>query len=184
MFSTNAGNMYRIAITNAQDILKIDAEFLEQVTRQTLSAERVGEAEISIALVDNATIHDLNVRHLQHDEPTDVLSFLLDCRPPEAAEQPDDVGKQIEGEVVLSVEMAVQRAAEFGWTPHDELLLYLVHGLLHLCGYDDLSEAQREEMRSRERTNLKVWDLQPRYETSSISSVVSELSPGVSGAGH
>ncbi len=63
-------------------------------------------------------------------------------------------GRRIDGEVLVSAEMAVQMSARFGWSPRDELTLYLVHGLLHLCGYDDLSPAERRLMRQRERTIL------------------------------
>ena len=59
--------------------------------------------------------------------------------------------------------MAAQRAAEYQWTPHEELILYLVHGLLHLCGYDDLTPAERRIMRAREKEILAYWNLTPHY---------------------
>jgi probable rRNA maturation factor len=68
--------------------------------------------------------------------------------------QPRSAGRGIDGEVLVSAEMAVQMADRFGWSPRDELTLYLVHGLLHLCGYDDLSPAERRLMRERERAIL------------------------------
>jgi len=165
--------MYSIQIANVQDQVEIDESLLRQVTEKTLSAEQVAEAQISIAVVDNARIRVLNCRHLGHDYDTDVLSFLLECEESAAPENgtPADSGaesrrgrgKRIEGEVVISAEMAAATAGDFDWSPHDEIVLYLVHGLLHLVGYDDCSDAQRQEMRFHERSLLSAWDLVPRY---------------------
>ena len=176
--------MYEIAIANEQTLLEIDEEHLRSVARQVLSSEEVRAASVSIAIVDDAALRTLNRRHLGHDYDTDVLSFLLECehddsptvgwaessRPttstPRAAK--DDVapaprgrGKRIEGEVIASAEMAIKMAGEFHWRPIDELTLYIVHGLLHLAGYDDLSDKERELMRSRERALLSQWNLAP-----------------------
>jgi probable rRNA maturation factor len=85
-------------------------------------------------------IHRLNREYLAHDYPTDVLSFLLGRR--------DD---QLCGEIVVSADMAVARCGEFGLSPQDELTLYLIHGALHLVGYDDKTPEQSERMREREQ---------------------------------
>ncbi len=143
----------RIEICNQQTQLAIDEAFLIEVARQTLLDEQAASAEISIAVVDNQTIHALNRQHLKHDYPTDVLSFRLN----------DDGDKHIEGEVVISAEMASENADGFRWSPQSELLLYLIHGLLHLCGHDDHSEIDRNRMRARERKILRLWNLEPQY---------------------
>jgi len=171
--------MYSIQIANIQDQVEIDESLLQQIAEKTLAAEQVAAAEISIAVVDNARIRVLNCRHLGHDYDTDVLSFLLDCEessPPQNSapprnsaavdpgeESPRGRGKRIGGEVILSAEMAVATAEDFDWSPHDEIVLYLVHGLLHLVGYDDCSDTQRRTMRFRERSLLSTWDLVPQY---------------------
>ena len=69
----------------------------------------------------------------------------------------------IEGEVIVSAEMALQMAEQYHWHGADELCLYLVHGLLHLCGYDDLTEVEQIVMRQREREILRHWNLTPHY---------------------
>ncbi len=160
--------MYAIEINNAQEYVEIDASFLREVAEGTLSEEHVARAQISIALVDNATIQELNRQYLGHDEATDVLSFLLECQSVgqsdgSSGQWPRGTGKRLEGEVILSTEMAFNTAPEFHWTPHDEVVLYLVHGLLHLLGYDDLCRGEKQMMRSRERAILKFWNLTPRY---------------------
>lgn len=164
--------MYDIEISNEQDQLELSADWLREIVQQTLTQEQVQAASISIAVVDNATIWRLNKRHLQHDYPTDVLSFLLDSDP----EQPCSsglrgAGRRLEGEVIVSAEMAMQMAAQYHWRGADELCLYLVHGLLHLCGYDDLSAAEQLIMRQRERDVLRCWNLIPHYAEETITSI-------------
>lgn len=156
--------MFEIEISNEQDQLELSADWLQEVVQTTLTAERVRSASISVAVVDNATIWRLNRRHLQHDYPTDVLSFLLDSDPEATSSTgPRGSGRQLEGEVIVSAEMAMQMAAQYDWSARDELCLYLVHGLLHLCGYDDLTADEQVVMRGREREILGLWNLIPHY---------------------
>jgi probable rRNA maturation factor len=120
---------------------------------------------LSVAIVDGLTMRRLNATHLDHDFDTDVLSFLFEVqqRQPATGDALRGAGKAIEGEVIVSADMAVRQAHEFDWSPQDELVLYLVHGLLHLVGYDDLSPDEKRVMRSRERDILSLWQLVPRY---------------------
>ena len=173
---------YEIEINNSQDHVVIDESFLRDVAGRTLSEEQIDRAEISIALVDDTAIRKLNRRYLDRDEATDVLSFLLECdRSTQLkstnADGPRGAGKRIQGEVILSTETALKTAPEFAWTPHDEVVLYLVHGLLHLAGYDDLSESERRLMRSRERAILSSWNLTPRYDETASDAPLSDRSP-------
>ena len=146
---------YQIAIADEQSALSLDQSLLREATMAVLESEGIAAASISIALIDDETMHELNRRHLEHDYPTDVLSFLLDS---------DAETNRFEGEILISTDTAVRQAREFGWRPEDETLLYLIHGLLHLCGYDDHTDEDRQAMRLREQTLLARWNLQPRYE--------------------
>ncbi len=110
------------------------------------------EAQVSLAIVDDSTIHRLNRQFLNHDYATDVLSFLIERS-----------ADRLEGEVIASTDTAIRSAAQYGWAPADELLLYVIHGTLHLVGYDDLSPGPLAEMRERERACLKRFGLEPRY---------------------
>ena len=140
--------MFNIEINDQQSRLAIDAERLSHMVETILAEEGVEAATINIAVVDDPTIHDLNRRFLEHDEPTDVLSFILD----------DEEGG-LEGDVIVSADTAARSAEQFGWSADDELLLYVVHGLLHLVGYDDLDPASQAEMRGRERYFLAAFGL-------------------------
>jgi probable rRNA maturation factor len=148
--------MYRIAITNRQSALKLDKPALRRIVRDVLEHEGISAAEISLVFVGDAEMHALNRRHLEHDYPTDVLSFLLD-------ESQTDVGRSIEAEIIVSTEYAARSAPQFGWTAANECTLYVVHGLLHACGYDDLTPSNKAHMRRAERAALRRHGLEPRY---------------------
>ena len=159
---------YEVAIDDSQKALKVNHQRLLDVARSVLAAEQCVSATISLAIVDNELIHELNIRYLAHDFPTDVLSFLLEeeldpAMLPIPKGSPRGYGKRIEGEVILSAEMAKQSAAKYGWKPQDELTLYVVHGLLHLCGHDDMTRKMQAAMQQREVEVLADWGLTPHY---------------------
>lgn len=141
--------MSRISIATPQEIVPIDRARMRETVRAVLAGEDVADYEISLAFVDNPTIHRLNQRYLQHDEPTDVLSFPLS----------DPNASKLAGELVLGVEVAAEQAAARGHDLQMELMLYVIHGLLHLCGYDDHDDADRAAMRERERHYLRQLGL-------------------------
>jgi probable rRNA maturation factor len=146
---------FSIAFTNRQHILSVDRRRLARLARSVLAREQVVQAEISVAILDDPQIHALNREFLHHDFPTDVISFLLDGG---AA-----CGKTIDGEIVISAETARRAAGDHGTAPEFELALYLVHGLLHLCGYDDRTPHEERRMRRREAQALREWkDPPPR----------------------
>lgn len=146
--------MYEIEVADQQQCLTIDENFVRNIVRQTLETEQVASAIISVAIVDNAQIHELNRQYLNHDYETDVLSFLLDESRDSSVIQSDEMprgaGRSIDGEIIVSAEMAIEMATDYDWEAVDELTLYLVHGLLHLCGYDDLTADELPIMRARE----------------------------------
>jgi probable rRNA maturation factor len=149
-----------IEVSNLQSHVRIAARQLLKIVRAVLAAEQVASATLSVVLADNATVRRVNRDFLQHDYDTDVLSFLFESTPAPASEGRPirsahrSHGRHLDGEVLASAEMAAQTAGRFGWSARDELTLYLVHGLLHLCGYDDVSPQERRIMRGRERSIL------------------------------
>ena len=143
--------MSKIAVHSPQEIVPVDRGRMREIARAVLEGEDIRDFELSLAFVDNATIHRLNKQYLDHDEPTDVLTF-----PYSAAN-----AKKLEGELVLGVEIAREQAQERGHDVHAELALYVIHGLLHLCGYDDKSPAAEQSMRAREAHYLAKLGLPP-----------------------
>ncbi len=141
--------MIRVSIASPQEIVEPPYAKLREVGRVVLEGEGVTEAKISLAFVDDATIHGLNKRFLNHDEPTDVITFPLS----------GPGAKKLEGELVVGVEVAKRQADERGHAVDAELCLYVIHGLLHLCGYDDKKPKDAAQMRVKERHYLKTLGL-------------------------
>lgn len=219
---------FEIDIRNTQNKVDVDCDALVAALEKALRIEGVSAAVLSVSIVDNAAIHVINRDHLQHDYPTDVISFQLDfrtgdessgedsfgdpweeefsedafdaegssdaandeedeldddnqqCSPERlrgmgaevstGAEDSDSVpseglraaGAMIEGEIIASAEMAAEMAADGGFAPQSELTLYVVHGMLHICGYDDLTPEEQAIMRVREAVIMQSLQLTTR----------------------
>jgi probable rRNA maturation factor len=138
-----------VEVSDTQGHLRVDRSSLIELVHGALAAQHVTCASISIAVVDDAGIHALNRDYLGHDWPTDVISFPLS-----ALDEP-----VLTGEVVVSAEMACAQARAIGVEPYEELALYIVHGLLHLCGFDDHDGADAQRMRQREGELLALAGL-------------------------
>lgn len=123
-----------IHVSTVRDALCPPARTLTELTVRVMNGENVTFLQVGIILADHEIVTDLNRRFLDHDRPTDVLSFRLNDEAP------------LEGEVYVDVETAAERCEEFGTTPADEILRYVVHGLLHLAGYDDSTAEERTRM--------------------------------------
>lgn len=134
-----------ISIANQQDRLELDYQRIKAVACAVLEGEEVKKAKVTIACLTDSAIAILNQRFLQHEGPTDVISFPY-----------HQSKNNLQGELAVSTDTAYSAAADRNHSPADELLLYIVHGLLHLCGYDDLDDQSRAEMRARERHYLNL----------------------------
>jgi probable rRNA maturation factor len=134
---------FELSLANQQSAHTVNENRLIDAARRVLVDSKFTSASISLAVVDDPTIHQLNRQFLSHDWPTDVLSFVLDTS-----------DSHLNGEVVLSADTAATAAVDEGWNPDDEQLLYVIHGMLHLVGLDDQSEAEQRNMRAAERFYL------------------------------
>jgi probable rRNA maturation factor len=143
--------MLSIELSNEQESLAFDEKRLKQAAESILREAGFTAGSLSIAVVDDPTIHELNRQFLAHDYPTDVLSFLLEQQ-----------GQRIEGEVVASADTARRTAEQLGLPPEDELLLYVIHGTLHIVGHDDSEDEQRSAMRAAERSCLAKFGVELR----------------------
>lgn len=196
-----ADSAFEIDISNRQSALAFDEKRVQAAVLRALAIEQVASAVLSISIVDNSAIHKINRDHLQHDYPTDVISFQLDFVSADDLQCDDEVenddedlldeddseddaeinddsvdvtdcelltegraaGAAIEGEIIASAEMAVSMATDGEWSAEAELILYIVHGLLHICGYDDLTPEEKCIMRARERAILSELGLTAIY---------------------
>ena len=108
---------------------------------------------LQIIILDAKRMAELNERHLQHHGSTDVLTFDLRSQSPLSdGESPDE---RVTAEVYVCPEVAIQYAKEHQLDPSRELLLYAVHGMLHLAGYDDIDDDDRAQMRRAEAIVMK-----------------------------
>lgn len=102
--------------------------------------------EITYVFCNDDYLHKLNVQFLQHDTLTDVISF------------DNSLGKQIHGEIYISVERVKDNAIDFNVPFNEEFHRVMIHGVLHFCGYKDKSIEDQSMMRKKEDTALKVLD--------------------------
>jgi probable rRNA maturation factor len=140
----------QISITSHREPELLDLAAFERLARYVLEREDVPEmAELSLAIVDLEEMTSLNERYRGIEGPTDVLSF--GCDDPCAVEGDEPITL---GDVVVAPEVAVRQAEEYGHTVEEELNLLLVHGILHLLGYEHESDDDAAVMQERERALL------------------------------
>ena len=131
-----------IYLTNLQRKARIPRKRLLESARKVVRTEGF-KGDLGLVFVDDAEIARINRRFLGKNSPTDVISFPL-----------DDAFDSLAGEVVISAETARREAAARRTPIYRELALYVVHGILHLCGYDDTTPEKAEKMREREKYYL------------------------------
>lgn len=139
-----AGARPRVLISNRQR-RPIDEEGVRSLARDTIRSEGIEDAELSVSFVDADEIAGLHERFMDEPGPTDVLSFPLDD-----AESEDRDGVRVLGDVVVAPSEAERNNPG---DPDGEIRLLLVHGILHLLGYDHEEEGARARM----------WERQERY---------------------
>jgi len=119
----------------------VNKENLKRIAEKVLKGEKGGNKTISIALVGKIKIKELNRRYRKKDKATDVLSFLYDQG----------------GEIVLCFEVIKKNARKFGLSAKTELLRSLIHGMLHLLGYDhEKSEKEEKKMQNLQNHYFKT----------------------------
>lgn len=138
-------------------------ELLEAMLNQAIEAGiRLSggsdEAEVSLMLVEDQRIHDLNLEYRGVDRATDVLSFALQ----EDMEEEPDSGFEDEmlGDIVISVPKARAQAEEYGHSFERELVYLAVHGTLHLLGFDHEEETEKQAMRLKEEEVMALLNLE------------------------
>ncbi|MCY4668185.1 MAG: rRNA maturation RNase YbeY, partial [Rhodococcus sp.] len=119
-------------------------------------------AELSMVLVDSATMADLHVRWMDLPGPTDVMSFPMDELEPGGRPDSPEPGPSMLGDIVLCPSFAADQADKAGHSLAHELALLTVHGVLHLLGYDHAEPEEEKEMFGLQNNLLEEWDEQLR----------------------
>lgn len=139
---------YLVELQADDDDAEVDTHALEQLAARALETEGVAKpSELSVVLADDATVQALNREYRDTDAPTDVLSFAQ--REGDDFARPDDAPPHL-GDVIISIETARRQATEYNVSLQDEVSHLLVHGILHLLGFDHEDPADEREMRARE----------------------------------
>jgi probable rRNA maturation factor len=142
-----------VAVSNRQRLLKVNARQLTKLAQAVLQIVDATADQLSIVLVTDKVIAKLNKDYHGTDAPTDILSFDY---------------SEGQGELVISVERAIAQAKRFHTTPSRELMLYVVHGILHLHGRDDRTAQQLRQMKAGERLILER--LRRKFDFAKLSS--------------
>jgi probable rRNA maturation factor len=142
--------------------IDVDTDSLLDLVRHVLDEMRIHpQAELSVLLVDTATMEKLHLQWMDEPGPTDVLAFPMDELRPGRRDNPEaDPG--LLGDVVLCPAVAASQAKLAGHSTEDELQLLCTHGMLHLLGYDHGEPAEEKEMFDEQRRLLAGWQQRRR----------------------
>lgn len=144
----------QISVLSHREPEPLDLTAFERLAAFVLDREDApANVELSIAIVEVAEMADLNLKYRGKEGPTDVLSF--ECDDPCVSTGSDE--PLALGDVVIAPDIAIQQAMEYGHTVEEELNLLLVHGVLHLMGYDHIADEDASVMQARERVLLDAW---------------------------
>ena len=155
---------FHIAIRNRQRTYPLDVAQVRAWTEQILTMQRCGPLEVSILFVNDLAIRRLNRDYRHRDRPTNVLAFAM--RDGEEERHQATPGPEHLGDVVISLATTAREAAAYGRRPDEHLLVLLIHGLLHLLGYDhERSDAERRRMERRERRLFRALWTTPKTAT-------------------
>lgn len=144
-----------IEVNNESGVAADEAE-IAALARHVLTAMHVHpQAELSVVMVDEATIERLHVQWMDEPGPTDVLSFPMDELRPGSESEESPPG--LLGDVVLCPQVAQRQAVAAGHSTEEELLLLSTHGILHLLGFDHADPAEEKEMFGLQRKLLLTY---------------------------
>lgn len=129
-----------VLIADLQDAVRLPIPKLKRLALKVIVREKLGTGALSIAFVDRSTMRRVNRQFLKHDFDTDVLAFPL--------------GGPLIGELVISTAYAIKEAKSRRLPVIEELSRYVVHGILHLAGYDDHKTADKKKMWKRQESYL------------------------------
>lgn len=133
-----------IEFLSETDFILPNPELIAHWIQTVIEKEGYEAGEITYTFCDDEFLHKINVEYLDHDTLTDIISF-------------DYVsGKQVNGEIFISVERVICNAEEFGVTFESELLRVIIHGILHFVGYKDKTPADEAKMRKKEDVCLAM----------------------------
>ncbi|HAT63887.1 MAG TPA: rRNA maturation RNase YbeY [Flavobacteriaceae bacterium] len=122
-----------------------DEDSVKDWVTKTIVSEGFKEGDLTFIFCDDEYLYKINLEFLNHDTLTDIITFDY------------TLGKEIHGEIYISIDRVKENASEFQVSFEEELHRVIIHGVLHLCGYKDKSEADESQMRSKENFYLQAF---------------------------
>ena len=155
---------YQISVEVAEPFAQaVDREALQAAAAETLRQHGLHAASLTLVVTDDATVRELNRQYRGVDKPTDVLSFPAQegsGEPPMAL--PPELAQELAtylGDVIIAYPYTVRQAARYGHPVEAELQLLVVHGVLHLLGYDHATPQEKAQMWQAQERVLTALDL-------------------------
>ena len=125
-----------------------DNAVYEKWLQQVIISEEKKEGDINYIFCDDEYLHEINVKYLNHDDYTDIISF------------DNAVGNILHGDIFISTERVTENAEKFQVTFQNELKRVIAHGLLHFCGYKDKTNVDAQLMREKEDEKIKMFHVE------------------------
>ncbi|WP_304155944.1 rRNA maturation RNase YbeY [Mesonia mobilis] len=120
----------------------------EKWLQQVIISEEKKEGDINYIFCDDEYLHEINVKYLNHDDYTDIISF------------DNAVGNILHGDIFISTERVAENAEKFQVSFQEELKRVIAHGLLHFCGYKDKTDDEAQLMRKKEDEKIKMFHVE------------------------
>ena len=158
-----------VFIKNQQEIIPVEAKKIRKAAERILASLRISGYELSVLLLDNKGIRAVNKKYLNRNRPTNVISFSL------TEGEFGNINPHVLGDVVISVEKALEQAETRGTSLEEELTFLLIHGILHLVGYDHEGKRdERSKMEEKEKEVYRFVTKKAGFEDSSVKRVKSK----------
>ena len=132
--------MIRVDIKDIQDKVKVERRFIRKIVKETLKKEKKS-GEVSLVLAGNEYVKEMNLKYRSVNRETDVLAFPMD--------------EEILGDIVISVEKVQEQAVSYRQSFEEEMARIIIHGVLHLLGYNDSNKHESKRMHARQEQILK-----------------------------
>ena len=133
--------------------LEEEIDKLHEFITFVLKEEKLENVEFNIIFIDNPRIHEINLTYRGVDRPTDVISFALEDN------KKIDLGVRLLGDIYISIDKAKEQATSFGHSLRREISFLAVHGLLHLLGYDHMTEEEEKVMFAKQEELLQKFQI-------------------------
>lgn len=140
--------MTNVQVIQRQSLPLIDHKTVNRLVEAFLAAENLHYDEVSIHFLDTETMCDLHAEFFDDPSPTDCISFPMDA-------PSDELGYKVMGDIFVCPETAFCYVKKNGGDAYEEITLYIIHGLLHLIGYDDIGDQDRATMQKAEAFHLE-----------------------------